>query len=379
MRAMLMGTMGTGVLIFSAVAGFAQQVGDTLIVGTDQAKVFVDNNVVGTAEIGDLLRIRKVSSDWCLVTVPKKRKEKTDIEGWVNRIDLVSRGNALEHFSYKIRSKPTARLHDIRGNIWYWNGKFEPAINDFTEAIRLDPFLVAARVHRGIVRSGKGESEEALADFNDAVKLDPADHLPWFHRGREWSRQREYDKAIADLSEAIGIDPEYATAHWERGFAWLAMGEHDKALVDLDEEIRINPNYAPAYSLRGGVRNEIEEYERAIADFTESIRLEPKHIAARNSLAWLLATCPNDKFRDGKQAVELATKLCESARWKDASLIDTLGAAHAETGDFMAAIEMQRLAIELASPKEKTEMKARLKSYQAGRPLRLKAKKSSRG
>ncbi len=37
------------------------------------------------------------------------------------------------------------------------------------------------------------------------------------------------------------------------------------------------------------------EYDKAIADYSEAIRLNPKVVVAYNSLAWLLATCPDAK------------------------------------------------------------------------------------
>ena len=42
-----------------------------------------------------------------------------------------------------------------------------------------------------------------------------------------------------------------------------------------------------------------------------------------NELAWLQATCPEAKARDGKQAVEHATRACELSAWKEAAFLDT--------------------------------------------------------
>ncbi len=45
---------------------------------------------------------------------------------------------------------------------------------------------------------------------------------------------------------------------------------------------------------------------------------------AQNSLAWLLASCPEDGLRNGSLAVTYARKACEQTGWKDAGYIDTL-------------------------------------------------------
>ena len=72
----------------------------------------------------------------------------------------------------------------------------------------------------------------------------------------------------------------------------------------------------------------------AIADFEKAAAQQPKDKDVLNNLAWLLATAPEDKLRDGKRAVTLATQACELTDYKEDYILSTLAAAYAETGDF---------------------------------------------
>ena len=109
-----------------------------------------------------------------------------------------------------------------------------------------------------------------------------------------------------------------------------------------------------------------------------SVELAPKDARACNGAAWLLATCPDQKIRDGSEALQLATRACEVTDWKDPLYLDTLAAAYAELGQFEKAVEWQQKA--LANPDfeknvDKDEFvvaQRRLNLYKSGKPFREK-------
>ncbi len=97
-----------------------------------------------------------------------------------------------------------------------------------------------------------------------------------------------------------------------------------------------------AYSSRGSAWYAKGEYDRAIADLSEAIHLDPRYAMAYFHRAWLRATCPDARYRDGKQAFADATRVGELTGWKDAQYLDPLAAAYAECGDLRTPSSSRR-------------------------------------
>lgn len=219
---------------------------------------------------------------------------------------------------------------------------------------------------RGRLWSRQGRSDLALAEFDQAIALDPKFAAAYNSRGNEYFRLGDYERAIADYNEAALIEPGAGVIYCNRAGARLKQGEAEIAVDDYDAAIERRPDYAPAFFGRANALVVQGRYWQALADYRQAIRLDPQCAPAYDNLAWLLASAPLSEHRNGKQAVEMATKACELTAWNDAGPIATLAAACAEARDFAGAIHWQRRAIELA-PDQKP-LKSRLLTYLARRP-----------
>jgi uncharacterized protein len=91
------------------------------------------------------------------------------------------------------------------------------------------------------------------------------------------------------------------------------------------------------------------------------------YIESKNNAAWMLATCPDSKHRNGRRAVELIEEAIQQLG-RDAGYISTLAAAYAEIGEFVRAMEYQEESIWLmrregATDKRVAEAQVRLESF----------------
>jgi RNA polymerase sigma factor (sigma-70 family) len=280
---------------------------------------------------------------------------------------------AIADYTEAIRLQPdNALAYRGRASIWFRKGEFDKAIADDTEAIRLEPAEASVYVTRGQAWYGKGENDRAIADYTEAIRLDPGDAYRHYARGLAWDHKEEYDKAIADYTEALRLAPEDAFLYYyTRALSWRAKGDQDKAADDFAAAVRIVPKDADGYISRSIAWSATGEYGKALADLNEAMRLDPEDANACRMAAWLWATCPDAQFRDGKRAVEAATRARELSGGADADMLDTLAAACAEAGDFDAAVKHQEEAVGMHKDEAaRSAAGERLALYRARKPYR---------
>ena len=311
---------------------------------------------------------------------------------------------AMEDYSRGLTLDPNlGGILNRRGNLYLQQGQWDEAIANFSEAIRVDPNDAASYASRAIAYGRKNELDAALASFASALQLQP--QAAWIQIERESFLS---NKARSCRRWRITVRPSVSIL---RGPTRCAL---DPGFMRLPGAVRKKSPISPTCSgLIGGTswrRSSLPSpMRRKVTANTLSLRLpsgsvlpSPKRptIAGRTSssseastvpvleelreavrsgwsglgghwrLAWLLATCPDPAFRDGRTAVAEAMQACERSEWKHTRSIDVLTAAYAETGDFAQALnyERQALASDRVDPRARGRMEDRLALYRRGLP-----------
>ena len=152
-------------------------------------------------------------------------------------------------------------------------GDYSGAIEDYNQAIRINPNYANAYNFRGLARLLLGEYQAAIEDFNSAIRINPDYADAYNNRGAVRKNLGEYQAAIEDYSEAIRINPNDANAYYNRGNARFDLKQYQEAIEDYSEAIRINPNSANAYHRRGLARLNLGDKQSAISDFQKAADL----------------------------------------------------------------------------------------------------------
>ena len=170
-----------------------------------------------------------------------------------------------------------ARIHTLRGMALTNKEQFNRAIEDYDQAIRLDPKYLWSWVNRAEAWYRKGEAARALADLEEAARLDPNNSRVYSVRASTWWLAGDLDRALADYGEAIRLEPNFSVFYNNRALVWRDKGDYDKAIADYDEAIRRDPADVRAYANRGEIWRLKGDLDRALADQDKQVRISPRN------------------------------------------------------------------------------------------------------
>ncbi len=283
-----------------------------------------------------------------------------------NRMDL-----AMADVTRAIQVDPRAvNAYVERGVFHYCLRHYTEAFNDLERAAGLGSKSIFVYLTKGLMLLERKELDDAEAAFRTAVQIDPKSTDAFLSIGTIQLMRSQPAEAVKTFSHALQLEPEKADAFGGRATAYLSLGQQKAALQDLNHAIRIDPSKADNFRNRGTVSSYLGEWPQALADVETAVNLAPNDTESQLVRAWMLATCPDAKLRDGKKAVASATRACELTQWKVAHPLAALAASYAESGDFVSALKWQQKAIELSpgnDPARRTYAIA-LDRYRARKP-----------
>jgi len=138
---------------------------------------------------------------------------------------------------------------------------------------------------KGVDYSRHDKYDEAISEFNNAIKINPSSANAYYGLGFIYDKKGDLDKAVANFTKAIEIDPALTDAYYNRGFAYYKKGAFDQSISDYGKVIELSPNSADAFYGRGLVYSKKGNLDQAIADFNKAIEVRPAFALAYDALA----------------------------------------------------------------------------------------------
>ena len=251
---------------------------------------------------------------------------------------------AIDDYTQAIKiDSQNAEYYAFRGGIYSFLKEYKQAIDDLTQAIKIDPKKATYYHLRGTTYLQLKDYKQAIADYTQAIQLDPKNATYYGGRGFAYFQLKDYKQAIDDWNQVIKIDPENATYYSARGDAYFQLKDYKQAIDDYTQAIKFKPDLTLAYSAMGNAYLQLKDYKQAINDYTQAIKLDPKNADYYYSRGFA-----NYKFKDYKQAIN---DWNQAIKFKPdfTEAYTNLGIVSYEMGEVETAINHWRNAIKINS------------------------------
>ena len=312
----------------------------------------------------------------------------------------------IEHYQRALELHPqVAKVHNDMANTFKRMNRIDDCISHYQEAVKIDPDYAEAYNNLGVMLQSQGKFDQAASYYHQAIKANPEYEQSYNNLGNISSLRNKGDDAVKYYLKALEINPYYAEAHNNLGVVLFSLGKIDDACTHWQQALKIKPTIAKAYynlgkvfqlkgkpddavsyfnqalkldpdiaeahSYLGSIYYGRGNYQQAIAHWKSAVDLQPDGVDVLNNLAWVLATCQDDKHRSPAQAVKFAQRACELTNYRFFQALDSLSAAYAATGDFSEAVKTAEKAAESAAQAGEKELvdniNKRLGLYKTGR------------
>jgi tetratricopeptide (TPR) repeat protein len=187
------------------------------------------------------------------------------------------------------RAKMGAVTFNELGNTLRRLERFEEAIAQYQQAVRIEPDFVAAYSNCGNALRDAGRPEEAVAHYQAALRIKPDYAEAHYNWGNALQDQARFKEAVTHYEEALRIKPDYAEAHSNLGTALHALGRFDEAVAHFQQALRIKPDYVEAHYNWGVVLQALNLFEEAVTHYQQALRLKPDYAEAYNNCGMALA------------------------------------------------------------------------------------------
>ena len=164
-----------------------------------------------------------------------------------------------------------------RGVTWYYLDKYDLALIDLQNSLKLQPDNNSGYYYIGNCYYVQNDYDTAIVNYTKAIAIGAPEPREYYYRGNCYRKQNKYDAAIADYSSAINLDIAYANAYVNRGDCYLYSGKYDEAGKDYDVAIKLGKEDGYLFFNRGAIYLKNGDVDNAINCFERTTKLLPNY------------------------------------------------------------------------------------------------------
>lgn len=243
----------------------------------------------------------------------------------------------------------------------------------FRKGLDLAPDSPALRHRLGTAMFMMGDTAGAQQQFEEVVREAPDYFLAQYSLGVILQDKGQYADAIERFSAALRARPSYTEAELRLANGLRHAGRAKEALPHYAQLLSVNANLAEARFGEAMALAQLGRYQDARERLAAAVKTYPDQPMFSHALARLLAAAPDDRVRDGGQAMRLVQQLLQKEP-RTVDLGETMAMALADLGRYQEAAKLQRDLMtgmeRSGAPQIAERLAGNLARYERGEPCR---------
>ena len=123
-----------------------------------------------------------------------------------------------------------AEAHNNLGVAYHVRGQIDVAINEYKNAITINPNLADAHSNLGVAYYTRGNVDRAIKEWKEALRISPSLAQPHYNLAVAAKAEGNLDGAATELENALNIEPNDADTTFSLAETYQSQGKPRKAL-----------------------------------------------------------------------------------------------------------------------------------------------------
>jgi tetratricopeptide (TPR) repeat protein len=189
----------------------------------------------------------------------------------------------LNSLSPILKDQMVAKYKDS-GKLHFEGGKYNDAIKDLEEALRLKPDDAWTLRYLADSYVKNKQYILALSAINHSISFDQTNAYSYKLRALIYYETSDFEKAIADFKKALVLEPDNVWSNARLADSYQALGQNELGLEYANRALRINPADAFSYKVRGRIYYNLKRSAEAMSDFQKVLEIEPNNAWSKDFL-----------------------------------------------------------------------------------------------